>query len=49
MSHLIKIKIFKNEKSGADEMLHEVKTQLCGTSSALKLSRIFTLKYMFET
>ena len=55
MSHLIKTKIFKNEKCGnesimnAAEMLHEVKTQLCGSSSSLKLSRIFTLKQMFET
>jgi hypothetical protein len=55
MSHLIKIKIFMNETSGnesikkATEMLHEVKTQLCGSSAFLKLSRIFTLNQMFET
>ena len=55
MSHLIKIKIFKNKKYGnesimnAAEMLHQVKTQLCGSSASLKLNRIFTLKKMFET
>jgi predicted site-specific integrase-resolvase len=54
-AHIFKIKIFKNEKSenelimNAAEMLHEVKTQLYGSSSSLKLSRIYTLKQMFET